>query len=93
MVKAKIVKQWRREARIMLNEDERKAACEKIAISMANAGMGWNLDALMKLTAPEIDVARLLQFNERMKEPTPVERGILNRYQDKRMRVRKRKAR
>ena len=77
----------------MLSEDERKAACERIAVSMANASMGWNLDALLKLTAQEIDIARLLQFNERMPEPTPVERGILNRYQDKRMCVRKRKAR
>ncbi len=77
----------------MISEDERKAACEKIAQSMYNAGMGWNYDALMKLTTPEIDVARLLQFNERMPEPTPAERGMLNRYQDKRMRVRKRKAR
>ena len=77
----------------MLSEDERLAACERIAISMANAGMGRNLDALLKFTTPEIDVARFLQLNERMPEPTPVERGILNRYQDKRMRVRKRKAR
>lgn len=77
----------------MLSEEERKVACEKIAWDMWTAGMGWNLDALLRLTAPEIQSAQQLRFMTKFPEPTPVERGVLNRYQDKRMCVRKRKAR
>ena len=73
----------------MITEEERIKACEQIAVSMARAGLGWNLDALLKLTRPEI-TARLLQFNERMKEPTPVERGVLDRYQRQGHRTRRR---
>ena len=80
----------------MLSEDERLAECQCIAERMYLAGMGDCFDAIERLTRPELPVfaaLRALQVNERMSEPTPVERGILNRYQDKRMRVRKRKAR
>lgn len=62
-------------------ESERRAACEDVARRMYAAGMGWNLDAILKLTSAEIDLARrFVPF--KMPEPTPAERGVLARYQD-----------
>jgi hypothetical protein len=67
-----------------VDEQERRAACEEIAERMYIAGLGWNLDAILKLTDPWIGLAKRLHFAEKMPEPTPVERGVLNRYQDRR---------
>jgi len=64
-----------------MTEDERLKTCEAIAQSMYNAGLGWNFGALERLTRPEIPGWRDLRL---LPEPTPVERGVLDRYQDKR---------
>ena len=73
-----------------MTDEERIQACKEIAERMYNAGMGWNFDALMKLTTPEIQAARALRFNERMIELPPIRRGVLDRYQDRRQKWRRR---
>lgn len=55
-------------------------------MDMYVAGMGWNYDALERITRPRIDVARYMALT--MPEPTPVERGVLDRYQDRKRRQR-----
>lgn len=65
-----------------MDEQERRAAIDKIAIDMYNAGMGDCRDALECLTRPQLDLVKFRLFPDRMPEPTPYERGVLNRYQD-----------
>lgn len=72
-----------------MNEKERLKACEDIAFRMYIAGMGWNYDAVERLTQPEPPSFKALRDLMRMPEPTPVERGVLDRYQDKRRRRRR----
>lgn len=69
----------------MISEEERLKACEQIAQDMYIAGLGWNYDAIERLTRPAtpLPAARALM---RMPEPTPYERGVLDRYQDQRRR-------
>ncbi len=74
-----------------IDEAERLRICEHVAIDMANAGMGWNYDAIERLTRPEpsaLAALRSLQVFERMSEPTPYQRGVLDRYQHRRIRHR-----
>ena len=59
-----------------MDEAERRAKLEEIALRMYTAGMGWNYAALERLTAPEPPSFEAL----RMPEPTPFERGALDRY-------------
>lgn len=69
-----------------MNEEERLRACEEIAVRMYVAGLGWNYDAIVKLTAPELPTMKAIRELQRMTHPTPHERGVLNRYQDRRRR-------
>ena len=63
-----------------MNEAERLAAIEKIALDMYCAGMGDCYDALDRLTRPALNLAKFAALH--MPEPTPYERGTLARYQD-----------
>jgi hypothetical protein len=76
-----------------MDETERAKRCEEIAVRMAVAGMGWNYDALMRLTAPELPSLKALRDLQRVPEPTPVERGVLDRYQVRRRVAHKRRFR
>lgn len=64
----------------MMDEAERRARLEEIALRMYTAGMGWNYAALERLTAPEPPSFDALRNLQRMPEPTPFERGALDRY-------------
>lgn len=69
-----------------MDETERKAKLEEIAVRMYVAGMGWNYEALERLTAPTRPTMKALFDMQRLPEPTPFERGVLDRYQDRRRR-------
>lgn len=69
-----------------VDEQERKAKLEEIALRMYVAGLGWNYDALERMTAPELPTLDKLHSLMRLPEPTPFERGVLDRYQDRRRR-------
>lgn len=64
-----------------MEESERLEHCKRIAIDMATAGLGWNYDAIERLTRPELPSLKALRDLGRMPEPTPFERGVLDRYQ------------
>jgi hypothetical protein len=70
-----------------LTEEERAGICHSIADKMRRAGLGddW-YDALMRMAIPDLIAAAYgSQFlPERMPERTPYERGVLDRYQDRR---------
>lgn len=72
-----------------MNEEERKQKIEEIAIRMYQAGLGWNYDAIERLTRPEIRSLKALCELGRMPEPTPFQRGVLDRHQPSRRRKRK----
>ena len=74
-----------------MDEAERLAVCRDIAVRMYQAGLGDCYDALERLTRPELDLSKVAAFVEarafpRMPEPTPYERGVLDRYQDRKPR-------
>ena len=65
-----------------MNEEERLKACQDIALRMYIAGLGDNYDAIERLTRPPLDLSKFVDL--RMPEPTPYQRGVLDRYQNKR---------
>lgn len=69
----------------MISEAERKTKLEEIALRMYVAGMGWSYDALERMTRPELPTIEMLQRMIHLPEPTPVERGVLDRYQDRKV--------
>lgn len=66
-------------------EGERQQKCQEVAERIYVAMGQWLLPEILKLTEPEIDKA-LMTVPFRLPEPTPAERGILDRYQDRRRR-------
>lgn len=63
--------------------DERQRKCEEVANRIYSATGQWLLPEILRLTEPEIDLARLI-VPFKLPEPTPAERGVLDRYQDRR---------
>ena len=63
-----------------MDEQERRAALEKIATDIYAATGRDCYDALERLTRPPLNSTAFAAV--RMPEPTPYERGVLNRYQD-----------
>src|SRR5690242_4463840 len=66
---ARIARRWQQGARTVLSEEERLAECQKVAERMYIAGMGWNYDAIEKLTRAEVPASVALCASERMPEP------------------------
>jgi hypothetical protein len=69
-----------------IDEAERLKVCEEIALKMHAIGLGWNYDAIERLTRPELQSLKAIRELGRMPEPTPFERGVLDRYQNRRRR-------
>ena len=63
----------------MLSEDERLAECERIAENMYLSGMGWNYDAIEKLTRPEMPAFAALRALEQVGQVVEIEKP--NRHQ------------
>jgi len=70
-----------------MSEGERLRKCEDVALRIHAATGQWLLPEILKLTEPEIDHARLT-ISFKLPEPTPAERGVLDRYQDRKKRRR-----
>ena len=66
-----------------MDEQERLAACREIAERMYVAGTGDCYNEIERFTRLELLSARAILFgNEQMPEPSPYERGVLDRYQN-----------
>ena len=63
-----------------MSEDERLKACAGIAERMYLAGMGWNYDAIERLTRPQIDIARLFQTLQTLNTCSMMRRKIRKTY-------------
>lgn len=57
---------------------------DELQVRIEIAAIGWDYEAFQKMVAPTLPTFNTLRRLMYLPEPTPFERGVLDRYQDKR---------